>query len=91
LQPFPLLAPCDFYRLENEKSQNIGRIRQVGIGQQKGYQRKKERQAEKKGRTMSFETWTEQLSKVFFPQRSTLPKELMWRFEIVDEDLEESE
>jgi hypothetical protein len=40
---------------------------------------------------MSFETWTEQLSKVFFPQRSTPPKELMWRFEIVDDDLEESE
>jgi hypothetical protein len=40
---------------------------------------------------MSFETWIEQLSKVFFPQRSTPSKEVMWRFEIVDEDLEESE
>ena len=40
---------------------------------------------------MSFETWTKMISKGIRPQSNDIPKNVMWKHEVVDEDLEESD
>ena len=40
---------------------------------------------------MSFETWMQKISKGIRPQGNGIPKDVMWKYEVVDEDLEESD
>ena len=40
---------------------------------------------------MSFETWTQKISKGIRPRDNSIPKNVMWKYEVVDEDLEESD